>query len=86
MSRPPGGWPIWSPRVDEGGLASPTPCPAYAVGDLIEHVGTMALAFTAAANKDRGPYVETRPAGDAPRLADDWRGRIPRDLAALARA
>lgn len=73
-------------RVDDGELASPTPCPAYAVGDLIEHVGTMALAFTAAANKDRSPYVEMQPAGDASRLADDWRGRIPRDLAALARA
>jgi uncharacterized protein (TIGR03086 family) len=73
-------------RVDDGELASPTPCPAYAVGDLIEPIGTMALAFTAAANKDRGPYVEMQPAGDASRLADDWRGRIPGDLAALARA
>jgi uncharacterized protein (TIGR03086 family) len=73
-------------RVDDGELASPTPCPAYAVGDLIEHVGTMALAFTAAANKERSPYVEMQPAGDASRLADDWRARIPADLAALARA
>lgn len=73
-------------RVDDGELASPTPCPAYAVGDLIEHVGTMALAFTAAANKDPSPYVEMQPAGDASRLAEDWRGRIPADLAALARA
>jgi uncharacterized protein (TIGR03086 family) len=57
-----------------------------AVGDLIEHVGTMALAFTAAANKERSPYVEVQPAGDASRLADDWRGRIPADLVVLARA
>ena len=73
-------------RVGDGELASPTPCPAYEVGDLIEHIGTMALAFTAAANKDRSPYVEMQPAGDASRLADDWRGRIPADLAVLARA
>ena len=73
-------------RVGDGELASPTPCPAYEVGDLIEHIGTMALAFTAAANKDRSPYVEMQPAGDASRLADDWRARIPADLAALARA
>jgi uncharacterized protein (TIGR03086 family) len=46
----------------------------------------MALAFTAAANKDRSPYVEMQPAGDASRLADDWRTRTPRDLSALARA
>jgi uncharacterized protein (TIGR03086 family) len=73
-------------RVDDGELANPTPCPAYAVGDLIEHVGTMALAFTAAANKERSPYVEVQPAGDASRLVDDWRGRIPGDLVALAGA
>jgi uncharacterized protein (TIGR03086 family) len=73
-------------RVDDGELANPTPCPAYAVGDLIGHVGTMALALTAAANKERSPYVEVQPAGDASRLADDWRGRIPADLVALARA
>lgn len=73
-------------RVDDGELANPTPCPAYAVGDLIEHVGTMALAFTAAANKERSRYVEMQPAGDASRLADDWRDKIPADLAALAQA
>ena len=30
----------------------PTPCPAYTLGDLIEHVGGLALAFSAAADKD----------------------------------
>jgi uncharacterized protein (TIGR03086 family) len=73
-------------RVDDGELAGPTPCPAYTVGDLIEHVGGMALAFTAAAHKAGGPYAEMQPAGDAARLGDDWRSRIPQNLIALARA
>jgi uncharacterized protein (TIGR03086 family) len=67
-------------------LAKPTPCPAYTLGDLVEHVGGMALAFTAAANKERNLHSERDGAGDASRLAQDWRTTIPRDLAVLARA
>jgi len=73
-------------RVKDDELGKPTPCPAYTLGDLIDHVGTLALAFTAAANKDRNRYVEGAPPGDASRLEEDWRARIPRDLGALARA
>lgn len=67
-------------------LGRPTPCPAYTLGDLIEHAGGLALAFTAAARKERGPYVEENRPGDAARLGDDWRTRIPRDLVALGQA
>lgn len=67
-------------------LAKPTPCPAYTLGDLIEHVGGLALAFTAAAEKDGGRYPDAEPAGDAARLPADWRTRIPHDLAMLAQA
>ena len=63
-----------------------TPCPAYQVADLLEHIGTMAQAFTAAARKQPGPLTEQQPAGDAARLPADWRTRIPRDLDTLARA
>ena len=73
-------------RVKDDELGQPTPCPAYTLGDLIEHVGTLALAFTAAANKDRSSYVEGAPPGDASRLGEDWRARIPRDLGTLAQA
>ena len=73
-------------RVGDDELGKPTPCPAYTLGDLIEHVGGLALAFTAAANKDSGRYVYQTPSGDASRLGEGWRVRIPRDLAALARA
>ena len=74
-------------RVSDDQLGGPTPCPAYTVGDLIEHVGGLARAFRAAAQKDTAsPYVNRTPAGDAARLEAGWRDRIPADLAALARA
>jgi uncharacterized protein (TIGR03086 family) len=74
-------------RVGDDELGGPTPCPAYSLGDLIEHVGGLALAFRAAAEKDTAsPYVNHAPSGDASRLGEGWRARIPADLAALARA
>src|ERR1039458_335582 len=74
-------------RVADDALGRPTPCPAYTLGDLIEHVGGLALAFRAAAQKDTAsPYVNHAPSGDAARLEKGWRERIPADLAALARA
>ena len=73
-------------RVSDDELGSPTPCPAYTLGDLIDHVGGLALAFTAAARKAGGPYVEQTPSGQAGRLGADWRERITADLQDLARA
>jgi uncharacterized protein (TIGR03086 family) len=74
-------------RVRDEELAGPTPCPAYTVGDLVEHIGGLARAFRAAAEKDTAsPYVNGAPSGDAARLEDGWRDRIQADLAALARA
>jgi uncharacterized protein (TIGR03086 family) len=67
-------------------LDAPTPCPAYTLGDLVEHVGGAASAFTGAAVKDLGDATSQGPSGNASRLGDDWRTRIPRDLAALADA
>jgi uncharacterized protein (TIGR03086 family) len=74
-------------RVSDDQLGQPTPCPAYTLGDLIEHIGGLALAFRAAAQKDTGsPYVNHAPAGDASLLEEGWRVRIPADLAVLAGA
>ncbi|HEY3907947.1 MAG TPA: TIGR03086 family metal-binding protein [Streptosporangiaceae bacterium] len=70
--------------VSDDQLARPTPCPAYTLGDLIDHVGGLALSFNAAGQKEFGPYTESTPAGDAARLGSDWRIRIPRDLGTLA--
>jgi uncharacterized protein (TIGR03086 family) len=72
--------------VGDAEHGAPTPCPAYQVADLLEHLGTMAQAFTAAARKQPGPLTEQQPAGDAARLPADWRTRIPRDLGTLAQA
>ena len=67
-------------------LPAPTPCPAYSVGDLVEHIGGLAIAFTGAATKADGPTVSSAPVGDASRLGADWRSRIPDDLLAMAAA
>lgn len=73
-------------RTRDDELGKPTPCPAYTLGDLIDHIGGLALAFAAAARKETGRYSDQGPSGDAARLTDDWRTRIPRDLATLAQA
>lgn len=72
--------------VTDESLEGPPPCPGYTLGDLVEHVGGLAIAFTAAARKETGDIGSRGPSGDASRLGDDWRTRIPRDLAALAEA
>jgi uncharacterized protein (TIGR03086 family) len=66
-------------------LDAPTPCPDYALGDLLDHVDGFAEAFTAAATKSTGPASSQR-AGDASRLGEDWRTRIPEHLKALTEA
>lgn len=68
-------------------LGAPTPCPAYTLGDLIDHVGGLSLAFTAAATKaDLDGAGSAAAAGDASRLATDWRTAIPRAVNAMADA
>ena len=67
--------------LPDGALTDPTPCAQYAVADLLDHIGGAVLAFRAAAVKQPLPGG---PSGDAANLGDDWRTRIPRDLAALA--
>jgi uncharacterized protein (TIGR03086 family) len=65
---------------------APTPCPDYTVGDLVDHIGGAARAFTGAAVKDMGEVTATAPSGDASGLGGDWRTRIPRDLIGMAEA
>jgi uncharacterized protein (TIGR03086 family) len=73
-------------RIPDDLMTGPTPCPKYTLGDLVEHVGGLSLAFAAAAAKESDDIAAQAPAPDAARLGDDWRTRIPRDLAALAEA
>lgn len=64
-------------------LGAPTPCPGYAVGDLLDHVAELTLAFTAAATKTKGNAGSGPPVGERSRLGDDWRTRIPQSLVGL---
>ncbi len=72
--------------IPEGPLDGPTPCPAYSLGDLLDHVGGLTTAFTMAATKELTAAASQPPSADASRLGEDWRTRIPHDLAALAKA
>ncbi len=72
--------------VRDDQLGDPTPSGHYLVGDLVDHIGGLALAFTLAARKEDGPGTGGAPEGDAANLTDDWRTRIPTDLATLAEA
>nr|WP_278258382.1 hypothetical protein [Nocardioides convexus] len=60
---------------------APTPCPEYAVGDLVDHIGGLAVAFTGAARRQPVPGADQGGTGDASRLEPGWRDRIAADLA-----
>jgi uncharacterized protein (TIGR03086 family) len=67
-------------------LSEPTPCEHYTLGDLLEHVNGLSVAFTWAATKAPESQGNAGPSGDASRLPADWRTRIPAQLDELARA
>ncbi|MEU5881299.1 TIGR03086 family metal-binding protein [Spirillospora sp. NPDC047279] len=73
-------------RVHDDRLTGPTPCPAYTLGDLLDHVNGLSYAFTLAAAKSPVPGGSQGPSGDASRLPDGWRESIPERLAGLADA
>ena len=72
--------------VGDDDLGRPTPCTEYSVGDLVDHLGGLALAFTGAARKEPVPGAEEGGSGDASRLEPGWRERIAADLDSLAEA
>lgn len=69
--------------IKDDQLSSPTPCPDYTLGDLVEHVGGLALAFHGAAVKKP---LASAPSGDASRLEDGWRDTFATRLDELASA
>jgi uncharacterized protein (TIGR03086 family) len=69
--------------VGDDQLDAPTPLPRTSLGDLIDHVGTLTVAFTTTA---RGGRTDPPPAPSASNLEKDWRRRIADDLATLAEA
>jgi uncharacterized protein (TIGR03086 family) len=72
--------------VADGQLGVRTPCDCT-VGELLDHIQNLAVAFSAAAEKGQdGSVSGPVPKPDAARLRDDWRDRIPQLLARLATA
>ncbi|MFG3526944.1 TIGR03086 family metal-binding protein [Streptomyces sp. NPDC047917] len=63
--------------IDEQQLNDPTPCPDYAVRELLAHLVGLATAFRDAARKDFGPTTDTAPDASVPVLGDDWREALP---------
>lgn len=66
--------------IDDADLDRPTPCEGWTVRLLLGHLAGVPLAFAGAARKQPVP-----PDGD-PVLPEDWRVRIPADLATMVEA
>jgi uncharacterized protein (TIGR03086 family) len=71
--------------VDDDQLPLPTPCPSWTVGDLLDHLMTLTVAFHNAATRSPG---DGRGPGDASaaNLDPDWRRQLPARLDALVAA
>lgn len=65
-------------------LTAATPCPDYTVGDLVQHIGGLTVAFTYAAHQQPMPGGPSGGTGDASLLEPGWRLLIARDLEVLA--
>ncbi|MFI9148892.1 TIGR03086 family metal-binding protein [Streptomyces sp. NPDC053367] len=63
-----------------------TPCPEYAVRNLLGHLHGLSVAFRDAARKELGATTDTPPASVVPDIGDGWREELPRALDELAAA
>jgi uncharacterized protein (TIGR03086 family) len=72
--------------VSEEQLNAPTPCPDYAVRNLLGHLLGLSLAFRDAARKDLGPTTNTDPGSSLPDVTPTWRSALPALLDELAEA
>lgn len=73
-------------QVRDDQLEAPTPCVASTVGDLADHLGTVAKAFAAKAGGGGTGMSGPPPAPSAANLESGWRDRIASDLDVLAAA
>ncbi|MEU9319860.1 TIGR03086 family metal-binding protein [Streptomyces sp. NPDC048295] len=72
--------------IDEQQLDGPTPCPDYAVRELLAHVVGLSTAFRDAARKNFGPTTDTAPDAKLPVLPGNWREALPPLLEELVAA
>ncbi|MBB4716073.1 TIGR03086 family metal-binding protein [Streptomyces luteogriseus] len=72
--------------VTDEQLADPTPCPEYAVRNVLAHLAGLAVAFRDAGRKDLGVTTDTRPDSTVPELGHGWREELPRVLGEMAEA
>jgi uncharacterized protein (TIGR03086 family) len=73
--------------VTDDQLAGPTPCEGRTVGQLVQHLAGLTLAFRAAADKELGPLTDTDPDdGGWPEATPGWREELAERLPALAAA
>ncbi len=72
--------------VREEHLSRRTPCEDYTVGDIVDHMMGLTLAFRVAAEKADDPITDAAPEPGAENLDPQWRAELPKRLDALADA
>lgn len=72
--------------VRDDQLATVTPCGGITVGELLDHIDNLSLAFAAAGTRQFLPDGGQPRQPDAARLGPDWRDRLPAQLDGLADA
>jgi uncharacterized protein (TIGR03086 family) len=72
--------------IDDGRLSGATPCEEYTVAQLLNHMLGLCLAFTSAAEGERGPHTDTPPGMPETTLEPGWRPLLEARLETLAEA
>ncbi|GIJ24149.1 TIGR03086 family metal-binding protein [Micromonospora lutea] len=65
------------PGATDDRLTAPTPCQSWVVGDLLDHLMGLTLAFRTAAEKGPDPAPDGPGDPSVDRLDPQWRSRLP---------
>ncbi|WP_406370821.1 TIGR03086 family metal-binding protein [Streptomyces sp. NBC_00647] len=72
--------------VTDDRLDGATPCPDYAVRNILGHLAGLSVAFRDAARKDLGATTDTSPDSAVPDIGPGWREALPKALDELGDA